>query len=186
MNYANTLGQISFPADRFTVPVFCTNCIEDDDSQSYLILCSSNSSWHGDRIKLPYPIDQKLVVAVSTTALFDLREADEIYRTEGLEAFLKFQEENRSSPPDPGTAFPFIQRLLGLNEIYSDEQPIEVVILSRNHPKASLRIMDAVEHYGLNITRASFTAGTPPYPYMAATKAVLYLSASRRGRRPWG
>lgn len=128
---------------------------------------------------MPYPIERKLVVAVSSTALFDLREADRIYRTEGLDAFLKYQEENRTNPPGPGSAFPFIQRLLGLNEVYVEEQPIEVVILSRNHPKASLRVMDAVEHYGLNITRASFTAGDPPYPYMQATKSVLYLSTDR-------
>ncbi|MDV7339967.1 5'-nucleotidase [Terasakiella sp. A23] len=128
---------------------------------------------------MPYPIDQKLVVAVSSTALFDLQEADIVYRTAGLDAFLEYQEQNRSNPPAAGAAFPFIQRLLGLNEIYSEEQPVEVVILSRNHPKASLRVMDAVEHYGLNITRASFTAGDPPYPYMQATKAVLYLSTDR-------
>ena len=128
---------------------------------------------------MPYPIEQKLVVAVSSTALFDLREADIVFRTEGLEAFFRYQEENRANTPAPGAAFPFIQRLLGLNRVYADEEPIEVVILSRNHPKASLRVMDAVEHYGLNISRASFTAGDPPYPYMAATKAVLYLSTDR-------
>ncbi len=125
---------------------------------------------------MPYPIEKKLVVAVSSTALFDLREANEIYKKEGLDAFIKYQMENRDSPPQPGAAFPFIKRLLKLNEIYLNEQPVEVVILSRNHPKASLRVMDAVEHYGLDITRASFTAGAPPYPYMQASKAVLYLS----------
>ncbi len=128
---------------------------------------------------MPYPIEQKLVVAVSSTALFDLQEADAVYRTEGLDAFLRYQEKNRANAPAPGAAFPFIQRLLGLNTVYADEEPIEVVILSRNHPKASLRVMDAVEHYGLNISRASFTAGAPPYPYMAAKNAVLYLSTDR-------
>ena len=128
---------------------------------------------------MPYPIEQKLVVAVSTTALFDLREADAVYWTEGLEAFLRYQEENRANPPAPGAAFPFIRRLLGLNRVYADEEPIEVVILSRNHPKASLRVMDAIKHYRLNISRAAFTAGTPPYPYMAATNAVLYLSTDQ-------
>lgn len=128
---------------------------------------------------MAYPIEKKLVVAVSSTALFDLQEADNVFRTKGLDAFLQYQTENRDKPPLPGSAFPFIKRLLKLNEVYFDEQPVEVVILSRNHPKASLRVMDAVMYYELNITRGSFTAGEQPYPFMEASRAVLYLSTDR-------
>ena len=96
----------------------------------------------------------------------------------GLDAFRKFQRENRHIPAKPGSAFPFIQRLLTLNEVYSAEQPIEVVILSRNHPDAGLRVMDSVKHYGLPISRSFFLAGTIPYPYMKAVHACLYLSTN--------
>ena len=86
---------------------------------------------------------------------------------------------NRAKSPNPGAAFPFIERLLALNKVYTVEKPIEVVILSRNHADASLRVMDAIAMHSLDITRCFFLAGGVPYPYMKAVNAVLYLSTNR-------
>ena len=36
----------------------------------------------------------KLKIAVSIKALFDMEEEDKIYRTEGLDAYIKYNEEN--------------------------------------------------------------------------------------------
>jgi len=128
---------------------------------------------------LPFPIEQKLVVAVSSTALFDLSQEDKLYKTLGLDEFRAFQKNNRNNLPKPGAAFPFVARLLNLNNIYDDEQPIEVVILSRNHADAGLRMMDALSHYGLNISRCFFTAGEQPFKYIESLDAVLYLSTDK-------
>jgi 5'-nucleotidase len=128
--------------------------------------------------RMPYPIDKKLVVAVSSTALFDFSEEHRVFMDEGLDAFRKFQRDNRSAPPPHGAAFPFIRRLLTLNKVYSEEQPVEVVILSRNHPDAGLRVMDSVKHYELPISRSFFLAGSIPYPYMKSVHACLYLSTN--------
>lgn len=127
---------------------------------------------------MAYPIEQKLVVAVSATALLDLTAEHEMYLQLGVEKFRRHQKENRHVIPDQGAAFPFIQRLLQLNHNYSEEAPVEVVILSRHHADAGLRIMDAVKHYELNITRSFFLAGGVPYPYMRSVNAVLYLSTN--------
>ncbi|MBN8646753.1 MAG: 5'-nucleotidase [Caulobacterales bacterium] len=129
---------------------------------------------------MAYPIESKLVVAVSSTALFDFSAEHQIYLTQGLDAFREFQLNNRSIPPKPGAAYPFIKRLLNLNNVFPDKEPVEVVILSRNHPDAGLRMMDALEGYGLKISRAFFLAGTLPYPYMKSVNAVLYLSTDPR------
>ncbi|MEM7302429.1 MAG: 5'-nucleotidase [Pseudomonadota bacterium] len=126
-----------------------------------------------------YPIEKKLVVAVSSTALFDFTVEHKIYQDEGVEAFRSYQLANRSTPPSPGAAFPFIRRLLHLNRIFPDMAPVEVVLLSRNHPDAGLRVMDALPHYELDITRAFFLAGETPYPYMKSVNAVLYLSTDK-------
>ncbi len=128
---------------------------------------------------MPYPIDQKLVVAVSSTALLDLASEHDLYLKMGVEEFRSYQRSNRANIPSPGAAFPFIERLLNLNKIYPEEHPIEVVILSRNHADAGLRVMDAVEHYGLDISRSFFLAGQLPYPYMQSIGAVLYLSTNK-------
>ena len=127
---------------------------------------------------MPYPIEKKLVVAVSSTALFDFSAEHDLYTRLGVDEFRAHQREHRGEIPQRGAAFPFIQRLLRLNTIYADEHPIEVVILSRNHADAGLRVMDAVTHYGLEISRSFFLAGQLPYPYMTAIGAVLYLSTN--------
>jgi 5'-nucleotidase len=128
---------------------------------------------------MPYPIEKKLVVAVSSTALFDFAAEHDLYLKLGVEEFRAYQREHRAEIPERGAAFPFIQRLLNLNSIYSDEHPIEVVILSRNHADAGLRVMDAVTHYELEISRSFFLAGQLPYPYMQSIGAVLYLSTNK-------
>ena len=128
---------------------------------------------------MPFPIGHKLVVAVSSTALFDFTFEHEVYLTEGVQAFRKYQLSKRAEPPMPGAAFPFIRRLLHLNHLFAEQLPIEVVLLSRNHPDAGLRMMDALPYYDLNISRAFFLAGELPYPYMKAVNAVLYLSTDK-------
>jgi len=128
---------------------------------------------------VPYPIEKKLVVAVSSTALFDLSAEHDLYLKLGVDEFRAYQKSHRSETPKRGAAFPFIQRLLHLNSIYKEEHPIEVVILSRNHADAGLRVMDAVAHYGLEISRSFFLAGQVPYPYMKSVGAVLYLSTNK-------
>lgn len=128
---------------------------------------------------MPYPIENKLVVGITSTALFDFSLEHQIYEQEGVAAFQRYQAVNRDKIPEPGAAFPFIKRLLNLNRIFPDEAPVEVVILSRNDPQAGLRMMDAMPHYGLDITRAFFLSGADPYPYMKAVGACLYLSTNR-------
>ena len=44
---------------------------------------------------MAYPIDKKLVIAVASSALFDLSESDKIYREQGLEAYRKYQRRKR-------------------------------------------------------------------------------------------
>ncbi|AWV24591.1 5'-nucleotidase [Roseomonas mucosa] len=128
---------------------------------------------------MAYPIEQKLVVGISSTALFDFSAEHNIFLTEGLEAFRSYQIANRSNIPKPGAAFPFIKRLLHLNKVFHGQMPVEVVILSRNDPEAGLRMMDAMPYYGLDITRAFFLSGKAPYPYMKAVNACLYLSTNK-------
>jgi len=127
---------------------------------------------------MPFPIENKLVIAVTSTALFDLSEEHEIYIKKGVTEFRTYQRENRHKILQPGSAFPFIKGLLALNNVY-DEKPIEVVLLSRNHPDAGLRVMDAIKENGLEVSRAFFLAGKEPFPYMKAANACLYLSTNK-------
>ncbi len=127
---------------------------------------------------MPFPIEQKLVIAVASGALFDLRDSDRVFQEQGLETYRQFQREHQDEILAPGVVFPFIRRLLSLNQ--KDEQhPIEVILLSRNDPDTGLRVFRSIEHYQLGISRAAFLNGRSPYRYIPAYSASLFLSANR-------
>ena len=127
---------------------------------------------------MSYPIDQKLVVAVASSALFDLSDSHRVYMERGIEEYRKYQEEHIDSTLAKGVAFPFIKRLLHLNTIFMEEQPIEVVLLSRNSPETGLRVFRSIQHYKLDISRAGFFSGRSPYKFLPAYNATLFLSAN--------
>lgn len=124
-----------------------------------------------------FPIDKKLVIAIASSALFDLSESDNIFSSKGEEAYRRYQQDNIAVPLGKGVAFPFISRLLRLNTLYS-EKPIEVIFLSKNGVDAGQRIYKSAQYYGLDITRGAFLTGKSPHPYIPAFGASLFLSAS--------
>ncbi|MFI3320475.1 MAG: 5'-nucleotidase [Rikenellaceae bacterium] len=128
---------------------------------------------------MAYPIEKKLVIAVASSALFDLTESHRVYQEQGVDAYRRYQEEHIDDHLERGAAFPFIKRLLKLNDIFTEEKPIEVVLLSRNNPETGLRVFRTIKHYGLDISRASFFSGESPYRYLPAFNASLFLSAER-------
>ncbi len=126
-----------------------------------------------------YPIDQKLVIAVSSSALFDLSESDKVFREQGHKAYKDFQEAHLEDVLGKGVAFPFIRRFLSLNERFPELKPVEVVLLSRNSTTTGRRVFRSIQHYGLDITRAAFLTGSSPFPYIPAFNASLFLSQNQ-------
>lgn len=139
----------------------------------------SNDVSRVEYLPMPYDIEDKLVVAVSSSALFDMREADTVFRSKGEDAYRQYQLDRLHVPFDKGVAFPFIRRLLNLNQSFPDEQPIEGIVLSRNDPDTGRRFFNSCQHYGLPITRGAFLAGKEAFPYMGSFNASLFLSANR-------
>ncbi len=125
---------------------------------------------------MAYRLDDKLVVGVSTRALFDLSEAHRIFETDGIEAYTRYQTERRRDPLAPGTGYPLVRGLLDINARLG-EPLVEVVIVSRNSAETGLRARHAIESLGLSITRAAFTRGRPVAEYLAAFHCDLFLSA---------
>lgn len=121
----------------------------------------------------------KLVVAVSSRALFDLEREHRLFEEEGVAAYRKFQIEHAEDPLRPGVAFPFISRLLGLNAVFPEECPVKVVVLSRNSPETGQRFFNSCRYYKLPISAGAFTSGQSTFPFMKAFNASLFLSANR-------
>ena len=119
----------------------------------------------------------KLVIGVSSRALFDLTVENEIFEQQGLEAYCSYQVEHEKDILKPGPGFRLIQSLLRLNDYYKEKHPIEVIIMSRNSPDTSLRIFHTIKHYNLPITRAVLASGASLAPYLNAFQMDLFLSA---------
>lgn len=119
----------------------------------------------------------KLTVAISSRALFDLEQSHQVFETEGVDAYCRYQIQHESEHLDPGVAFPLVQKLLRLNEYTDLEERVEVVLISRNNADTGLRVFNSIQHYKLNISRAAFTGGQSPYRYVKPFNAHLFLSA---------
>ena len=123
-------------------------------------------------------LERALVVGVASSALFDLEASDAVFRRDGEQKYREYQRDHLGDALAPGVAFPFIRRLLALNDLSGDERLVEVVVLSRNDPETGLRVMRSVEHHGLDITRAIFMQGRSPYRFMEPLRMSLFLSAN--------
>lgn len=123
-------------------------------------------------------LERALVIGVASSALFDLSESDAVFREEGEERYREYQREHLDDVLEPGVAFPFIRRLLDLNDLSDRERLVEVVILSRNDPETGMRVMRSVRSRGLDITRAIFMQGQSPYRFMEPLRMSLFLSAN--------
>jgi 5'-nucleotidase len=117
----------------------------------------------------------KLVIAISSRALFNLDESHQIYKDQGVEVYAKHQQENEDVVLNPGVGFTLVKKLLALN---SEKTPIDVILLSRNSADTGLRIFNSIEHYDLNISRAAFTRGESTHPFVGAFEADLFLSSN--------
>lgn len=120
---------------------------------------------------------EKLTVAISSRALFNLDESHAVFEKEGIDAYCRYQIEREDIPLAPGVAFALVKKLLALNDRDPAYPRVEVILLSRNSADTGLRIFNSIQHHGLNIGRAAFTRGESTHSYIAAFGTHLFLSA---------
>ena len=124
-------------------------------------------------------MNSKLVVGISSRALFDLSESHEIFQNDGVEAYRKYQIKNEDQILVPGEAFNLVNKILKINDFYENKDRVEVILLSRNTADTGLRIFNSIESHELNISRAVFCGGESPYKYVKAFGVDLFLSSSK-------
>ena len=121
-------------------------------------------------------LENRLVVAISSRALFDLEESHRLFTEQGLEAYSRYQIEHEEDVLAPGVAFPLARKLLALNPPGGAKR-VEVILLSHNSADTGLRIFNSIRHHGLDITLAAFTNGASTWRYVEPFSAHLFLSA---------
>ncbi len=125
---------------------------------------------------MPYTVEGKLVVAISSRALFDFEEENRVFEAQGEHAYIELQYSRLDVPAKEGAAFPLVKKLLAFNA--RDASRVEVVILSKNDPVSGLRVFRSAQRAGLALERGVFTRGRNPYRYLDALKANLFLSTN--------
>lgn len=125
---------------------------------------------------MPVTLDGKLVVALSSRALFDFEEENRVFDEQGDTVYSQYQLERLDTPATHGVAYPLVKKLLAFND--DGTHRVEVVILSRNDPVSGLRVFRSAEAAQLKLERGVFTRGRPPYRFLKPLGAHLFLSAN--------
>jgi 5'-nucleotidase len=126
---------------------------------------------------MPVSLAGRLVVAISSRALFDFEEENRHFEAHDDRAYMQLQLARLDQPARPGVAFSLVNKLLAFNA-GADAPRVEVVILSRNDPVSGMRVFRSAVHYGLPIERGVFTRGESPWRYLKPLAAHLFLSAN--------
>jgi 5'-nucleotidase len=129
---------------------------------------------------LGYDLNKKLVIAISSRALFNLEDENKIFEEKGLDEYYKYQIENEDLLPKKGTGFRLVRNLLRINEDFPDDKQVEVIIMSRNNSATSLRITKSIEKYKLDIQRSAWSGGNDISKYLKPFKVDLFLSANEQ------
>jgi 5'-nucleotidase len=136
---------------------------------------------------MPLDLSDTLVVGISATALFDLAEADAVYKAKyaknpqsALDEYRAYMLERESEPLRDGTGMPLVRALLGLNRYApSESRPlVEVVVMSRNSPETGVRVFNNIRSRGLPISRHAFTGGQSVVDYLDAFAVDLFLTTN--------
>ncbi|WP_227429210.1 5'-nucleotidase [Psychrobacter sp. I-STPA6b] len=142
-----------------------------------------------------------LIVAISATALFDLRESEQYLQSlvsddeaNALDLFRRYMKEREDEVLSKGAGYPLIKALLNLNyciehgcqksadklQTYNYQSPlVEVVIVSKSTPDIGIQVLNSIRHYGLDITRSAFISGEGVADYIANFNVDLFLTTNR-------
>ena len=121
-------------------------------------------------------LEDKLVVAISSRALFDFEEENRVFESGDPDGYMKLQLQRLDEPARPGIAFSLIRKLLAFND--AGAQRVEVVILSRNDPVSGMRVFRSAQAADIQLSRGVFTQGRAPFGYLRPLRANLFLSAN--------
>jgi len=130
---------------------------------------------------MPVTLDDKLVVAISSRALFNLEEENRLFESGDPEGYMRLQLERLDVPAAPGIAYSLVRKLLRFND--DGTQRVEVVILSRNDPVSGMRIFRSSTAAQIKLQRGVFTQGRPPFGYLRPLRAHLFLSVNAQDVR---
>lgn len=137
---------------------------------------------------MPIELNDTLVIGVSATALFDLSEADKVFKEQyktdpdnAIDKYRTYMLEKEDEELADGTGMPLIRSLINLNSHQQEgggSPIVEVVVISRNSPETGFRVLKEIRRRNLPITRSAFTAGEKSSSYLEAFYVDLFLTTN--------
>lgn len=117
-------------------------------------------------------------IAFDGDAVVFSEESDEIYKHQGLEAFLKHETENANKPMAGGPFGQFLKKLSVLRSIYLDKKGVSKVRISivtaRNAP-AHTRVIKTLRAWGAPADEAHFVGANDKAPILKACHAHIFF-----------
>lgn len=105
-------------------------------------------------------------------------ESDEIYKNEGLEAFLKHETANVNNPMERGPFGKFLRKLSALREVFLNDDNVSKVrialVTARNAP-AHERVIRTLRAWGTPVDEAHFVGGHEKAPILQALGAHIFF-----------
>jgi 5'-nucleotidase len=136
---------------------------------------------------MPLDLSETLVIGISSTALFDMTEADGVFqkqfaenRHKAVAEYRQYMLQRENEPLDDGTGMPLVRALLGLNKYQREGEPplVEVLVMSRNSPETGVRVFNNIRARTLPISRSAFTGGKSVVEYLEALDVDLFLTTN--------
>jgi len=137
---------------------------------------------------MPLDLSDTLVVGISSTALFDLTEADAVFKAKfahdkrsAVAEYRAYMLERENEMLADGTGMPLVKSLLGLNQHRAEGESkplVEVVVMSRNSPETGIQVFNNIRSRGLQISRHAFTGGESVVDYLDAFDVDLFLTTN--------
>lgn len=135
-------------------------------------------------------LSETLVIGISSTALFDLTEADAVFKAKftqdketAVSEYRAYMLERENDLLADGTGMPLVKALFALNRYKKDGDAkplVEVVVMSRNSPETGVRVLHNIRTRMLPITRHAFTGGESVVEYLDAFDVDLFLTTNVR------
>jgi len=133
-------------------------------------------------------LSDTLVIGITATALFDLSEADAVFKKKykedkntAISEYRDFMLKREEQDLEDGTGMPLIKALLQLNKYKKNDDEnllIEVVVMSRNSPETGIQVFNNIRSKKLGITRHAFTGGESVTDYLEAFDVDLFLTTN--------
>jgi len=134
---------------------------------------------------MPPNLSNTLIIGISATSLFDLSEADRVFRKKykedketAVSQYRSYMLQREEELLNDGTGMPLVKALLDLNQYTKENEAalVEVVVMSRNSPETGIRVLHNIRKRDLPISRHAFTGGESVVDYLDAFGVDLFLT----------